>query len=48
MKQLYGILGITFWGTMDETSWRAMGGPLLFSNYQTKPAYYGVIEAAKK
>lgn len=42
-----GISGITFWGITDEVSWRGAAAPLLFKGFKTKPAYYGVIEAAK-
>lgn len=42
----HGVTGITFWGITDEASWRGSAAPLLFSNFKTKPAYYGVIEAA--
>lgn len=42
-----GITGITFWGITDEASWRGSAAPLLFKNFKTKPAYYGVIEAAE-
>ena len=43
----HGITGITFWGISDETSWRGSASPLLFKFYKTKPAYYGVIQAAE-
>lgn len=51
-----GISGVTVWGLNDETTWlNALAQykgkpqfPLLFtgSTYKTKPAFYGVIEAA--
>jgi endo-1,4-beta-xylanase len=40
--------GITLWGLNDEESWLLkLGGqsPLLFSQYQPKPAYYAVRDA---
>lgn len=41
------ITGITWWGPSDNTSWRANGVPLLFSDYWTaKEHYYYVIQAA--
>lgn len=42
----HGVTGITFWGITDESSWRSSASPLLFKNFEAKPAYYGVIEAA--
>ena len=50
-----GIEGVTLWGVRDEWTWlNSMHKghtqyPLLFKgkDYQCKPAYYGVIEAAK-
>lgn len=44
----HGVTGITFWGINDETSWRGAATPLLFSNYQTKEAFWGVMEALDK
>ena len=51
-----GIEGVTLWGVRDEWTW--LNGmhrghtqyPLLFrgSNFECKPAYYGVIEAAEE
>ena len=51
-----GIEGVTLWGVRDEWTW--LNGmhkghtqyPLLFkgNNFQCKPAYYGVIEAAQE
>ncbi len=51
-----GIEGVTLWGVRDEWTW--LNGmhrghtqyPLLFrgSNFECKPAYYGVIEAAQE
>jgi endo-1,4-beta-xylanase len=40
------IGAVIFWGVTDETSW--LGGyPLLFdADYQAKPAFYSVVEAA--
>lgn len=51
-----GIEGVTLWGVRDEWTWlNSMHKghtqyPLLFKgkDYQCKPAYYGVIEAAKE
>ena len=50
-----GIEGVTLWGVRDEWTWlNSMHKghtqyPLLFKgkNFECKPAYYGVIEAAK-
>ncbi len=44
----HGVTGITFWGIIDEQSWRGAATPLLFSNYKTKPAFWGVINACEK
>lgn len=35
---------VAVWGTNDEISWRAYGKPLIFSNFQPKPAYDKIIE----
>ena len=49
-----GISGITLWGTIDERSWIYNNNgtkqhPLLFDGaYTCKPAFYGVLEAAKE
>lgn len=51
-----GIEGVTLWGVRDEWTWlNSMHKghtqyPLLFkgNNFQCKPAYYGVIEAAQE
>jgi endo-1,4-beta-xylanase len=52
-----GITGVTIWGIDDATTWlNALGMykgyrqyPLLFNaDYTCKPAFYGVIEAARK
>lgn len=51
-----GVCGVTMWGTVDERSWiynHKDGGnehqhPLLFNGkYTCKPAFYGVLNAAK-
>lgn len=40
------IEGITWWGPADNTSWRADGVPLLFSDiFQAKEHYYQVMQA---
>lgn len=53
----HGVCGVTLWGTIDERSWiykNTDGGnshqsPLLFNgNFTCKPAFYGVLEAAKE
>jgi len=49
-----GICGVTLWGIIDERSWIYNNNgtkqhPLLFDgNYTCKPAFYGVLEAAKE
>ena len=47
-----GICGVTLWGTIDERSWIYKNGtqhPLLFEqDFLCKPAFYSVLEAAKK
>lgn len=35
---------VAFWGTNDETSWRASGKPLIFSEYRPKVAYDKIVE----
>lgn len=35
---------VAVWGTNDETSWRANGKPLLFSEYKPKVAYDRIVE----
>ena len=35
---------VAVWGTNDETSWRAEGKPLLFSEYKPKVAYDRIVE----
>ena len=35
---------VAFWGTNDETSWRASGKPLIFSGYRPKVAYDKIVE----
>lgn len=35
---------VCFWGTNDETSWRASGEPLIYANYKPKTAYWKIIE----
>ncbi len=51
-----GISGITLWGTKDEASWvrnnadamNKVQRPLLFEkNYECKPAFFSVLEAAQ-
>lgn len=51
-----GIMGVTFWGLLDEQSWiykpnpgsKVYHKPLLFEGgFDTKPAFYGVLEAAE-
>lgn len=53
----HGVCGVTLWGILDERSWiykNAGGGnshqsPLLFNGkYTCKPAFYGVLNAAKE
>ena len=37
------------WGITDDTSWKRGQNPLLFSsNYEKKPAYYGLLEAVNE
>lgn len=52
-----GVCGVTLWGILDERSWiynNSSGGnphqhPLLFNGkYTCKPAFYGVLNAAKE
>ena len=47
-----GISGVTLWGTIDERSWIYNKGqqmPLLFhEDFRCKPAFYSVLETAKK
>jgi len=38
------ISSVTFWGINDEISWRKNGKPLIFSNYEPKPAYNKITE----
>lgn len=53
-KTKHGVCGVTLWGTTDERSWIYHSGngtnyPLLFNgNYKCKPAFYGVLEAARE
>lgn len=49
LKHRDSVKVVTLWGVNDGVSWRAQGRPLLFdSNDQPKPAFYSVIEEAKK
>ena len=48
MKLRAVISRVTCWGLRDAESWRRRASPLLFSdNFQRKPAYDAVINAAK-
>ncbi len=38
------LISVTIRGTTDENSWVHWGSPLLFRNYQPKPAYYAIME----
>lgn len=45
VKYADNISAVVFWGTTDETSWRASRCPLLFNgDYTAKPAYYSIID----
>jgi len=49
LKHRNSVKVVTLWGVNDGVSWRAQGRPLLFdSNDQPKPAFFSVIEEAKK
>ena len=49
LKHRNSVKVVTLWGVNDGVSWRAQGRPLLFdANDQPKPAFYSVIEEAKK
>ena len=49
LKHRNSVKVVTLWGVNDGVSWRAPGRPLLFdTNDKPKPAFYAVIEEAKK
>ncbi len=39
---------VLVWGINDETSWRREASPLLFSDYEPKPAFWAVIDEARR
>jgi GH35 family endo-1,4-beta-xylanase len=42
------VEAVALWGIDDESPWRKLARPLLFSEYQPKPAFWAVIgEAAR-
>lgn len=45
VKYADSISAVVFWGTTDETSWRASRCPLLFNgDYTAKPSFYSIID----
>ena len=45
VKYADSISAVVFWGTTDETSWRASRCPLLFNgDYTAKPAFYSIVD----
>jgi endo-1,4-beta-xylanase len=41
------IDAVLLWGVTDETAWRRTAQPVLFSEYQPKPAFWAVIDEAR-
>jgi hypothetical protein len=39
---------VLVWGVTDETAWRRTAQPVLFSEYEPKPAFWPVIDEARK
>ncbi len=42
------IDAVLVWGVTDETSWRREASPLLFSEFKPKPAFWAVIDEARR
>jgi endo-1,4-beta-xylanase len=42
------IDAVLVWGINDETSWRKEASPLLFSEFKPKPAFWAVLEEARR